>query len=69
MPYGKLAQDILLDWRAAELDLAIVDMESDERLRLEKEVERLREEYRRLAAEAGRAHRIEDVPPFPPTFG
>ena len=65
MPYGKLAEDILNDWRAAERDLAIVDRDRDERLRLEQEIERLREEYHRLADEAAREHRVEDVPPFP----
>ena len=37
MPYGKLAEDILNDWRAAERELATVDAHKDERLRLEKE--------------------------------
>ena len=45
MPYGKLAEDILNDWRAAERELATVDAHKDERLRLEKEIERLRDEY------------------------
>ena len=45
MPYGKLAEDILNDWRAAERELATVDAYKDERLRLEKEIERLRDEY------------------------
>ena len=69
MPYGKLAEDILNDWRAAERDLAIVDRDRDERLRLEQEIERLREEYHRLADEAARQHQVEDVPPFPPVTG
>ena len=66
MPYGKLAEDILNDWRAAERELATVDAYKDERLRLEKEIQRLRDEYHELADEASRKHRVIDVPPYPP---
>ena len=68
MPYGKLAEDILNDWRAAERELATVDAYKDERLRLEKEIQRLREEYHQLADEATRKHRVVDVPPYPPAM-
>ena len=68
MPYGKLAEDILNDWRAAERELATVDAYKDERLRLEKEIERLRDEYHELADEANRKHRVVDVPPYPPAL-
>ena len=68
MPYGKLAEDILNDWRAAERELATVDAYKVERLRLEKEIQRLREEYQQLADEATRKHRVVDVPPYPPAM-
>ncbi len=66
MPYGKLAEDILNDWRAAERELATVDAHKDERIRLEREIQRLRDEYNQLAEEATRKHRVVDVPPFTP---
>jgi hypothetical protein len=65
VPYGKLAEDILKDLRAAERDLAIIDRDRDERLRLEQEIARLRDEYDRLSDEAARQHQVEDVPPVP----
>ena len=69
MPYVKLAEDILNDWRAAEQDLASVDTDADERLRLEQEILRLREEYARLADEVARKHQVVDVPPYPRPSG
>ena len=63
MPYGKLAEHPQrLARRRAEL--ATVDAYKDERLRLEKEIERLRDEDHELADEANRKHRVVDVRPI-----
>lgn len=62
MPYQSLAHAILADWRSAERDLATLD-EAPERKRLERQVERLRHEYHRLAFEAAR--NMQPLPEFP----
>ena len=54
MPYQRLAQEVLAQWRAAERDLAAVAAEAE---RLRGEIERLRAEYQRLIEEATTAHR------------
>ena len=58
MPYQRLAQEVLAQWRAAERDLEAVAAEAD---RLHAEIERLRAEYHRLIEEATAAQR--PVPP------
>jgi hypothetical protein len=68
MPYRKL-ETVLTDWRAAERHLAGAELDDDERVRLEGEVERLRQEYQRRLHqrpldEAGRDVQP-DLPPFP----
>ncbi len=58
MPYQRLAQEVLAQWRAAERDLEAVAAEAE---RLHGEIERLRAEYHRLIEEATAARR--PVPP------
>jgi hypothetical protein len=58
MPYERLAQEVLAQWRAAERDLEAIAPEVE---RLHGEIERLRGEYQRLIEEATAAHR--PVPP------
>ncbi len=60
MPYQRLAQEVLAQWRAAERDLVSVAAEAE---RLQGEIERLRAEYHRLIEEAMAADR-----PVPPPF-
>ena len=68
MPYRKL-ETILTDWRAAERHLAGAEVDDHERVRLEEEVERLRQEYQRRLHQRRREDEGRDVqadlPPFP----
>jgi hypothetical protein len=58
MPYQRLAEEVLAQWRAAERDLDAVAAEAE---RLHGEIDRLRAEYNRLIDLATVAHR--PVPP------
>jgi hypothetical protein len=58
MPFQRLAEEVLAQWRAAERDLAALATEEE---RLQGEIERLRTEYHRLIDLATVAHR--PVPP------
>jgi hypothetical protein len=61
MPYQRLAMAVLDQWRAAERGLEAAVPESAEAERLQSEIARLRDEYKRLIEEATIAHR--PVPP------
>jgi ubiquinone biosynthesis protein UbiJ len=64
MPYRRLAEAVLAEWRLAERRLAEVAPDSEEAERLRNEVERLRDSYQRLIEEAHAAH-LPEPPPLP----
>jgi hypothetical protein len=64
MPYRRLAEAVLADWRLAERRLAAVDPASDDAASLRLDVARLRDSYQRLIEEAHAAH-LPEPPPLP----
>jgi hypothetical protein len=52
MPYRRLAEAVLAEWRLAERRLEEVAPDSEEAARLRLEVERLRDSYQQLVEEA-----------------
>jgi hypothetical protein len=63
MPYQRLAQAVLAQWRDVERQLAAVPAESAEAEDLKRQSYLLREEYQHLVDEAVAHHR-----PLPPAF-
>ncbi len=64
MPYQRLAQEVLVQWRAIERRLTELNPASPEADELKLESYRLRNEYQELIKQAIAHHRPEP-PPFP----
>ncbi len=64
MPYQKLAEAILAEWRAVERQLGELGHDAADAAALEAESRRLRDEYELLFLQA-RAHHRPEPPPFP----
>jgi hypothetical protein len=56
LPFERDAEAVLADWSAVERDLQVATVSSPEAARLHVEVERLRDEYEGLKAEARRTY-------------
>jgi hypothetical protein len=64
MPYRRLAEAVLAEWRLAERRLAEVAPDSEEAMSLRLEIKRLRDSYQGLIEEARAAH-LPEPPALP----
>jgi hypothetical protein len=68
IPYRTRAQEALEHWRQIDRRLQSLSVDASERIVLENELVRIRDEYNAIVAEAKDA-RAPEPPPFPPDQG